>query len=164
MPIRPAIPADLPGILAIYNDVIATSTAVYMDEPVTLANRLAWYEDRLRANYPVLVAAEGGEVLGFSSFGDFRPFHGFRFTVEHSIHIAASHRGKGLGAPLVLGLMPLATSLGKHVMIGGIDAENAASLRFHEKLGFAQTAHMPQIGFKFGRWLDVVFVQKTLQP
>ncbi len=162
MPIRPATHADLAGILAIYNDVIATSTAVYADVPVTLASRVEWYEGRLKADYPVLVAAEGVEILGFSSFGDFRAFPGYRFTVEHSVHVAAAARGKGLGGELIKALLPIAKALGKHVILGGIDADNAGSIRFHEQLGFVRVAHMPQVGFKFGRWLDLVFMQKIL--
>ena len=162
MSVRPAVVADLPGILAIYNEVIATSTAVYMDHAVTLENRREWFEGRVKAGYPVLVATEGPDILGFSSFGDFRAFPGYRFTVEHSVHIADGQRGKGLGRQLVQALIPLAENLGKHVILGGIDAENAASIRFHEKLGFTEVAHMPQVGFKFGRWLDLVFMQKIL--
>ena len=162
MSVRPAALADLPGILAIYNAVIATSTTVYMDDPVTLANRREWFEGRVKAGYPVLVAAEGSAILGFSSFGDFRAFPGYRFTVEHSVHIADGQRGKGLGRQLVQALIPLAKQRGKHVILGGIDAENAGSIRFHEKLGFTEVAHMPQVGFKFGRWLDLVFMQKIL--
>ena len=163
MPIRPATPADLPGILAIYNDVIATSTAVYAELPATLDSRREWFEGRIKAGYPVLVAAKGGDILGFASYGDFRAFPGYRFTVEHSVHIAATARGKGLGSALVEALLPLARAQGKHVMLGGIDADNAGSIRFHQKLGFAKTAHMPQVGFKFGRWLDLVFMQKILE-
>ena len=162
MPVRPATRSDLPGILAIYNDVITTSTAVYADVPVTMASRVEWYEGRQKADYPVLVAAEGNEILGFSSFGDFRAFPGYRFTVEHSVHIAAAARGRGLGSALVRALLPLAREAGKHVILGGIDADNAGSIRFHEKLGFAKVAHMPQVGFKFGRWLDLVFMQQIL--
>ena len=162
MPIRHATTADLPGILAIYNDVIATSTAIYLDEPVTLASREAWLADKEANGFPLLVADEGGAIAGFGSYGHFRPFHGYRFTVEHSVHVAAAHRGKGLGRMLVQALLPLARAQGKHIMLGAIDGDNAASIRFHEQLGFVQTARMPQLGCKFGRWLDLVIMQRPL--
>ena len=160
--IRPANEADLPGILAIYNDVIATSTAVYADDPVTLQDRLAWFEARRAQSYPVLVAADSDDVVGFASFGDFRAWPGYRFTVEHSVHVRADRRGSGIGRRLVEALIPLAKAQGKHVMIAGVDASNHASIRFHERLGFEQVAHFREVGHKFGRWLDLVFLQRFL--
>jgi L-amino acid N-acyltransferase len=163
MRVRAAVPADLPGILAIYNEVIATSTAVYALAPVTLAERTAWFEGRRAQGYPVLVAADGEDVLGFSSFADWRgAWPGYRYTVEHSVHVGADQRGKGIGRQLVEALFPLAAQMSKHVMIGGIDADNAASTRFHQRLGFVQVAHFKEVGHKFGRWLDLVFVQRLL--
>jgi L-amino acid N-acyltransferase len=162
--IRAARPADLPGILAIYNDVIATSTAVYADDPVPLGERAAWLEARRAQNYPVLVAADGADVLGFSSFGDFRAWPGYRYTVEHSVHVRADRRGTGIGRRLVEGLFPLASGLGKHVMVAGVDAANVASIRFHERLGFEQVGLFREVGHKFGRWLDLVVLQRFLDP
>ena len=161
--IRPAEAPDLPGLLAIYNDVIAGSTAIYTEAPASLDDRRAWLEGRRAQGFPVLVAAEGAEVLGFSSFGEWRgTWPGYRYTVEHSVHVRADCRGKGLGRRLVEALFPLAQDLGKHVMIAGVDAENAASLRFHERLGFAQVAQFREVGHKFGHWLDLVFLQRFL--
>ncbi len=161
MPIRSAGSEDLPGILAIYNEVVATSTAIYAIEPSSLAARRAWFEERGARGYPVLVAAEGAEVLGFSSFGDWRgAWPGYRHTVEHSVHVRSDMRGRGLGRDLVEALFPVARAMGMHVVIGGIDAENEASLRFHERLGFARVAHFREVGRKFGRWLDLVFMQR----
>lgn len=163
MIVRPATPADLPGLLAIYNEVIATSTAVYAIDPVDLAERRAWLDGRTSAGHPVLVAADGGDVLGFASFGDWRgAWPGYRHTVEHSVHVRADRRGTGLGRALVEALFPLAAGLGKHVMLGGIDADNAGSIRFHERLGFTPVAHFREVGRKFGRWLDLVFVQRWI--
>ena len=163
MLIRDATRADLPGILAIYNDVIATSTAVYALEPVGLAEHTAWFEARIGAGYPVLVADAQGAVAGFASFGDWRGlWPGYRYTVEHSVHVAADRRGAGIGRQLTETLFERAAALGKHVMIGGIDADNAASLRFHEQLGFERVAHFREVGHKFGRWLDLIFVQRWL--
>jgi L-amino acid N-acyltransferase len=159
---RAAVPADLPGILAIYNEVIAVSTAVYALAPVTLDERTAWFAARQSQGYPVLVATDGTDVLGFSSFGDWRAWPGYRFTAEHSVYVAADRRGRGIGRQLVEALFPVAAKLGKHVMLGGIDAANAASIAFHQRLGFKQVAHFEEVGHKFGRWLDLVFMQRLL--
>ncbi len=161
--IRDATPGDLPAITAIFNEVIANSTAVYFLQPVTLDDRRAWFEARRRAGYPVLVAEQGGEVLGFSSFGEFRGvWPGYRYSVEHSVHVRADARGRGLGRRLVEALFEPALAMDKHVMIGGVDADNAASIALHEALGFQRVAHFHEVGHKFGRWLDLVFMQRYL--
>jgi phosphinothricin acetyltransferase len=162
MILRPAEQADLHGILAIYNEVIGSSTAIYSYVPVTLEDRAQWLSARQKQGYPVLVAVEGSEVLGFATFGDWRSWPGYRYTVEHTVHIQAPRRGEGIGRTLVQALFPLALALGKHVMIGGIDAANEASIRFHERLGFEATGNIREVGHKFGRWLDLVFMQRLL--
>lgn len=162
--IRPATSDDLPAILGITNDVIATSTTIYFDDPLTLDNRREWYEGRRKLGYPVLVAEVAGIVAGFSSFGDFRPWPGYRFTVEHSLLVREGSRGQRIGEALVKALWPIAASLGKHMIIAGVDAENEGSIRFHERLGFARTAHLEEVGFKFGRRLDLVLLQKRVSP
>ena len=165
MIIRDATQADLPGILAIYNDVIATSTAVYALEPVTLDERAQWLAARQAQGFPVLAAIEGEAVLGFASYGEWRgAWAGYRYTVEHSVHVGASHRGTGIGRQLMLRLIDAAQAAGKHVMIGAIDADNAASIRFHESLGFKSVAHFHQVGHKFDRWLNLVFMQRFIEP
>jgi len=161
--LRDAVEGDLPGILAIYNDVIATSTAVYRDDPASLADRLEWFNARRAQAYPVLVAAGDSGILGFASYGDFRSWPGYRFSVEHTVHIRADERGRGVGTMLMQALIARAIAQDKHVMIGGVDADNEPSLRFHERLGFVRAAHLRQVGFKFGRWLDLVFVQRILR-
>ena len=160
--IRNAIRDDLPGLLVIYNDVIATSTAVYRDDPATLEDRQAWWTDRRAHGYPILVAVDATGVLGFASFGDFRPWPGYRYTVEHTVHVRADRRGQGVGHRLMLRLIDEAVALGKHVMVAGVDAANEESVRFHERLGFKQAGHLREVGFKFGRWLDLVFLQRKL--
>jgi phosphinothricin acetyltransferase len=164
MEVRDAREADLPGLLSIYNDVIATSTAVYSDSAVTLDDRRAWWRARVALGYPVLVAVDESGVLGFSSFGDFRAWVGFRFTVEHSVHVRSDCRGRGVGRTLVAALFPRAAALGKHVMIAGVDAANTDSIRFHERLGFEKVGHLHAVGFKFDRWLDLVFLQRGIAP
>ncbi len=163
METRAAREQDLPAILAIYNHIVATSTAIYRDDPSTLEERAAWFAARRAAGFPVLVAERGGEVLGFATYGEFRgAFPGYRHTVEHSVHIAESGRGAGAGAALMGHLLDLAREGGVHAMLGAIDADNSGSLRFHERLGFRQCAHFHEVGRKFGRWLDLVFVEKIL--
>ncbi|GGY12527.1 GNAT family N-acetyltransferase [Paludibacterium paludis] len=162
MLIRDARQDDVPSILAIFNHVIATSTAVYCDDPVTLEEREAWFAGRRAQGFPVIVAEEDGRVIGYASYGVFRGFPGFRFTVEHSVHLAEDSRGKGLGARLLTELEERARQAGMHVMVGGIDAANEGSIRFHRRLGYAEVARMPEVGIKFGRWLDLVFMQKRL--
>ena len=161
--IREASEDDLPAILAIYNDVVATSTAIYRDDPATLDDRRSWLLARQAEGYPVLIADDGGELVGFAGFGGFRPWPGYRFTVEHSVHVRADRRGHGVGGALMRPLIARAAALGLHVMIAGIDADNAGSIRFHERLGFTQAAHLRQVGFKFGRWLDLVLMQRLLE-
>jgi phosphinothricin acetyltransferase len=160
--IRAAGAADVGAIHAIYNQVIATSTAIYWSAPASLQERTAWVDARVAAGFPVLVAEREDAVLGFASFGEFRGPSGYRYSVEHTVHVHADCRGQGVGPRLVAALFPFATALGKHVMIGGIDAANAASLRMHARLGFEEVAHFREVGHKFGRWLDLVFMQRFL--
>lgn len=160
--VRDASADDLPAILAIYNDVIATTTAVYRDDPAPLDDRTAWWRDRVNQGYPVLVADDGGAILGFASFGDFRAWPGYRFTVEHTVHVRSDCRGRGVGQALMTVLVARGRALGKHVMMAGVDAENAGSIRFHERLGFERVGHLREVGFKFGRRLDLVFLQRML--
>ena len=162
--IRDATKADLIGVLAIYNEVIRTSSAVYTEQEATLDDREAWLAQRTGLGYPVLVAVDPGEgtVLGYSTFGDFRPWPGYRHTVEHSVYIRADARGQGLGKLLIEPLFERAAVLGKHTMIAGIDAANPASLRLHERLGFERAGTLREVGTKVGRWLDLVFMQRFL--
>lgn len=160
--IRDATEADLPAILAITNQAIAETTSVWNNTPATLAARAAWLAERQRRGLPVLVAADGADVLGFASFGDFRPFEGYLYTVEHSIYVATTAQRCGIGAALLAALLQRAEALGKHAMLGGIEAGNTASIALHTRAGFVETGRLPEVGQKFGRWLDLVFMQKAL--
>ena len=162
MNIRDARDNDLQQILAIYNDVVMTTTAIYDETVSTLEQRRAWFEGRRSQGLPVLVGEEAGEVIGFSSFGEWRGRWGYRFTVEHSVHVRADRRGRGHGRALIEALFPLAASMNMHVMIGHIDSAAAASIRLHEKLGFERVGFYREVAHKFDRWLDLVAVQKVI--
>ena len=162
MELRDAAEGDLPGLVTLYNDVIATSTATYTSTLVTLEERRQWWRARVAAGYPVLVALDESGVIGFASFGDFRPWPGYRFTVEHTVHVRGDRRGGGVGTRLLEALFPRAASLGKHMMIAGVDAANVASIRFHERLGFERSGCLREVGHKFDRWLDLVFLQRRI--
>ena len=160
--IRPATGADLPAITAIYNDAVANTTAIWNEPEVDVDNRRTWLEMRQKQGYPVLVADIGATVAGYGSFGDFRAFDGYRHSVEHSVYVAEAYRRRGIASALIVALVEEARRLGKHVIIGGIAGDNAASIALHARLGFVETGRMPEVGTKFGRWLDLVFMQKQL--
>lgn len=165
--IRDAVPDDAAAISAIYNATVPTTTAAWTEEPETLATRHAWLERQASAGNAVLVAEVAGTVVGFAAYGDFRDaakWPGYRFTVENTVHVAADHQSLGIGSALMVELMGRAATAGKRTMVAAIDGANEGSLRFHQRLGFVETARMPQIGFKFGRWLDLVLVQRRLGP
>ena len=165
MIIRDATETDLPALRDIFNDAVLNTTAIWMDNVVDLANRQAWFAARAQQGYPILVAENAdGEVVSYASFGDWRPFDGFCHTVEHSVYIRADQRGKGLGPLLLAALIERAKACDKHVMVAAIESGNAASIRLHQRLGFAITGQMPQVGRKFGRWLDLTFMQLILTP
>jgi L-amino acid N-acyltransferase YncA len=155
------------AIREIVNEVILTSTAVYDYEPRALATVEAWLAARLEAGQPVLGAvaptAVGGALVGYASYGPFRPFAAYRYTVEHSVHVASSHRGRGVGRALMEQLVSLARVRGIRTMVGGIDAANEPSRALHRSLGFEPAGTIRQAGYKFGRWLDLEFWQLVLE-
>ncbi|WP_026623132.1 L-amino acid N-acyltransferase [Ensifer sp. WSM1721] len=161
--IRDTVEADLEAIRDIYNDAVMNTTAIWNETLVDVANRAAWLKARKAAGFPVLVAvSDAGEVVGYASFGDWRAFDGYRHTVEHSVYVRTDQRGGGIGRALMVALIERAEALGKHVMVAGIESGNAASIRLHERLGFRQTGQMKEVGTKFGRWLDLTFMQLIL--
>jgi len=163
MQIRDAQAGDAAGIAAIYNYAVTDTLAIWNERTVDASDRAAWIAARQAQGYPVLVAVDdAGDVLGYASFGDWRTFEGFRHTVEHSVYVRPDCHGKGLGRALLTALIVRAREAGKHVMVAGIEAGNEASIRLHKACGFVQTALMPQVGTKFGRWLDLAFLQLML--
>jgi phosphinothricin acetyltransferase len=163
MHIRPATYADLPGILEIYNDAVLHTTATYDYEPRTLEQRTQWFEEHQREGYPVFVAQDGaGRIVGWSALNPFHARFGYRFTSENSVYVAADQRGKGIGKLLLPPLIEGGKARGLHAIIAAIDADNEASLRLHARFGFEKVGHFKQTGFKFGRWLDVVYMERLL--
>ncbi|MFZ2468252.1 MAG: N-acetyltransferase family protein [Parvibaculum sedimenti] len=161
--VRPATSDDLPGILLIHNDAVRNTAAIWMDEEADLADRAAWLADHFDHGFPVLVAVQGHAVLGFSAYGHYRPRSGYRHTVENSIYIHPDARGRGLGFALMKPLVAHARADGHHVMMACIEAQNTASIALHERLGFREVGRMPEVGRKFGRWLDLVLMQLMLE-
>ncbi|MDR3514216.1 MAG: GNAT family N-acetyltransferase [Azospirillaceae bacterium] len=163
MQIRDADTGDIEGILAIYNDAVVNTNAIWNEQRVDAANRAAWLADRQRAGYPVLVAIDDRQaVAGYASFGDWRAFDGYRHTVEHSVYVRPDCRGTGIGKALMATLIERARAIGKHVMVAGIEAGNVASIALHRKLGFEDVGLLREVGTKFGLWLDLAFLQLSL--
>lgn len=163
MTVRPATERDLPEILEIYNDAVLHTTASYDYEPRTLEHRQQWFIERRREGYAIFVAVNGaGRVIGWSALNPFHARFGFRFTAENSVYVAEDHRGQGVGRQLLGPLVDAARVQGLHAIIAAIDADNEASLRLHAAFGFAKVGHFKQVGFKFSRWLDVVYLQRLL--
>lgn len=161
--IRPATTQDLEEILAIVNYSILYSTANYSYEIQTLETQKQWFEYKKSKKIPVIVAEYNEKVIGFGTYGSFREKIGYQFTVEHSVYVTANFIGKGIGKSLLTTLIQLAKEQGFHTMIGAIDAENVGSIAFHEKFGFKNSGTIREVGYKFGHWLDLVFMQLILK-
>jgi phosphinothricin acetyltransferase len=149
-------------MLDIYNHVILTTTAVYHYEPHTMEMRKAWYDTRMKEGLPVFVAESEGQVVGFSSYGPFRPWPAYKYTMENSVYVAEGQRGKGIGKLLIEPLIRSAREKEVHVIIAVIDASNEASKQLHRGFGFEEAGHFRQVGYKFGAWLDLTFMQLVL--
>lgn len=160
--IRPAQSRDLPAITDIYNEAILGTTASYAIDPVSVEDRRAWWEGRVAAGFPVLVLDDDGEVIGYASYAQFRPLAGYAHSMEHSVYVRSGRRAAGGGRLLMEALIEHATAKGVHVLVGVVDGANEGSLSFHRRLGFEESGRLPQVGWKFGRWLDVVFVTRVL--
>jgi L-amino acid N-acyltransferase len=151
------------AILDILNHAILHSTALYEYEPRTLRDMAVWFKAKQDGGYPVIGAVdEQGELTGFASYGEFRARPAYKYSIEHSVYVHADRRGRGVGLALMRELIARATAQQYHVMVGGIDHDNRGSVAFHEKLGFVHAGTLRQVGFKFGRWLDLDFYQLTL--
>jgi phosphinothricin acetyltransferase len=160
--IREANESDLPQLLEIYNDIILHTTAVYDYEPHTLEMRKQWFETKKQQGFPVFVAEENGKIVGFSSIGPFRAWAAYKYSVENSVYVKASERGKGIGKLLIPPLIEATKKLKLHTIIAGIDATNEASIKLHKHFGFKEVAYFKEVGWKFERWLDLKFLQLIL--
>lgn len=160
--LRAAEPSDLPALLEIYNEAIVNTTASWDHEPWNAVQHADWYAHKAEAGFPLLVAEEAGVVLGYATYGEFRPKVGYSLTREHSVYLAPQARGRGIGTQLMQELIAEARTQGVHVLIAALSADNDASMRLHRSLGFIEVGRLPEVGRKFDRWLDLVYLQLTL--
>jgi phosphinothricin acetyltransferase len=161
--IRKANANDVPQILEIVNYAIVHTTSNYLYDVQDLATQMQWFEEKQAKNFPIIVADLDGLALGFGTYGTFREKIGYQYTIEHSVYVANDYIGQGIGKLLLTELINLAKTEGYHTMIGGIDAANEGSIAFHKKFGFVETGIIREVGFKFGKWLDLQFVQLLLK-
>lgn len=162
MTVRPARPGDLDAVLAIRNHAIEHGTALWTDTPQTRAEGAAWLGAHLGRG-SAYVAEHDGAVVGFGVYGPWKDYSGFRHTVENSVYVTEGHHGKGIGSALLTALITSAKGAGLHVMIAGIEAGNKASVRLHERHGFAHAGTVREVGTKFGRWLDLTLMRLPLE-
>ena len=159
--IRPAVAADAGSIASIVNALLPSTTIEWRYEPYSVETMLAW----MQAHQCVIVAEEHEKLVGLAAFGPFRDtskWPGYRFTVENTVHVREEYWRTGVGRMLMRALIGRASESGKHSMIAAVDGANESSIRFHEDLGFAEVARMPEVGAKFGRWLDLVLLELRL--
>jgi phosphinothricin acetyltransferase len=162
MVIRSATSSDLPAILDIYNDAIINTTAVYDYKPHTLEMRQKWFDDKMEKGIPVYVADINDAVVGFTSYGPFRAWPAYKYSVEHSVYVHTAFRNQGIARKLLIELIEAVKTKNVHTMIAGIDGDNAASIHLHKQLGFDDAGYFREVGYKFGKWLNLRFLQLIL--
>jgi phosphinothricin acetyltransferase len=151
-------------VLAILNDAIVHTTALFDYEPRSLDSMAEWFRVKQARRFPVLGAVtEAGELMGFATYGTFRAWPAYKYTIEHSVYVHRDHRRRGIARALMTRLIAAAEEQGYHVMVGGIDATNSASIALHVELGFRPAGVIHEAGFKFGRWLDLAFYELRLR-
>jgi L-amino acid N-acyltransferase YncA len=155
--------AHAPAILDILNDAIVNSTSLYDYDPRGPETMVGWFKAKDAGRFPVIGAVERERLVGFASYGTFRAWPAYKYTVEHSVYVHREHRGKGIGTALMKRLIDAAREQQYHVIVGGIDADNRHSIAMHEKLGFVHSGTVRHAGYKFGRWLDLAFYQLLLE-
>ena len=163
--VRAAVEDDLGAINDLYNELIPTTTTSWTESPMSIDDRRSWFAARSAGGDAVLVAVEDGVVVGFAAYGPFRDnekWPGYRFTAELTIFVDGARHGRGVGRLLMEGLVSAARSAGLHVLVAAVDADTPGSLAFHRAMGFEEVARMPEVGFKFGRWLDLVLLQRRV--
>ena len=162
LPLRPARREDCPAISAIYNHYVEHDTCTYQTEPESLSDRQAWF-DKHGPRHPVFVAESDGAIVGWASLSPYNLRHGYRMTVEDSVYLDPTWRGRGLGTALLRHLIDAARACGHHTIIAAISAEQAPSVALHARAGFVEAGRLTQVGHKFGRWLDVLYMQLVLE-
>lgn len=161
--VRPAAEADLEHMRAIYNHAVLHTTASYDYEPRSSEAQVHWFAAKRAAGFPVLVADDGqGRPIGFASYGTFRAWAGYRFTVEHSVYVDEAFRRRGIASALLTRLVGHAGAQGLHLMVGAIDATNQGSIELHRRVGFEDAGVLREAGYKFERWLDLAFMTRRL--
>lgn len=161
--LREAVSSDLPDILEIYNDAIIHTTSVYQYQPQTLEMRRVWLEEKRVKNLPVIVACIDDRVVGFASYGPFRAWPAYKYTAEHMVYVHPAFRKRGIARLLMEEIIALAQKNQLHTLVAGIDSDNEVSIRLHESLGFTTIARFHAVGFKFGKWLDLIFMQRIFE-
>jgi len=162
MIIRRAERNDVPAMREIFNEVLRNSNSIYREEEVDLAERYAWFDEKMEHGYPLFGAYEENKLIGYAGYGSWRAAQGYRKTVELTIYVDNKYRGTGVGSLLMQTIINQAKSDGYHVMLGAIDSENKGSIDFHKRFGFVETARMPEVALKNGQWLNLVFMQLNL--
>lgn len=160
--IREASEKDLEDILEIYNDAIVNTTAIYTYKPETLEEKKQWYEKKKQGGYPLLVFEEDNRAVGFATFGPFRAWPAYKYTIEHSIYVHKDYRNHGIATKLMKEIIKIANEKEYATLVAGIDAANEGSIKMHEKMGFKYSGTVTKAGFKFGKWLDLAFYQLSL--
>ncbi|AYF77846.1 N-acetyltransferase [Nocardia yunnanensis] len=160
--VRDARESDLPEILVIHNNAIAETTAIWDTELADLDERKAWFATRTGAGHPVLVAEIDGRVAGYASYGQFRPKSGYRFAVENSVYVSDIFQRRGVATALMNALLERAQHSDVHTMIAAIESSNRTSIALHEKFGFTIVGQLPEVGHKFGRWMDLTLMQRMV--
>ena len=159
--IRPAVTTDLKAINEIYNYYVLHSTCTYQEEPETLAGRRAWFAHH-GPKHPVVVAEVTRKIVGWGSLSPYHQRSAYRRTVENSVYVHQNHHRKGIGSLILKELVARARKVGHHVIVAGIDADQIASVALHKRFGFRKVGQLEQVGFKFRRWLDVLYLQLVL--
>ncbi|MBA8991383.1 phosphinothricin acetyltransferase [Curtobacterium pusillum] len=160
--VRDCEPRDLDVVHALHVDAVLHSTAIWQEEPHPRSYFDGWLAERRADGYPVIVAEIDGRVAGYASYSQWRPHQGYRLTVEHSVYVVEEFRGRGVATALMNALVSRAKDEGRHVMIAGICSTNTGSIALHERLGFTTVAVVPEVGRKFGRWLDLTLMRLPL--
>lgn len=161
--IREAMEKDLTEILEIYNEAILNTTAIYAYKAHTMDERKKWYDEKMQQGYPVLVFEESGKVMGFATFGPFRAWPAYKYTIEHSIYVHDKYRNKGIGTALINEIIRISNEREFATIVAGIDEANDKSIKMHEKLGFKYSGTIHKAGYKFGKWLNLAFYQLELK-